>query len=96
MVHRIGKIAKGMMFVRDPELKKIVAEDIESLMPEIKFKIQSIVQNIYTGAEMSLFSTDDGRWYIKYSSRDISDFGRDEKSARKHFMKMAGTEGELI
>jgi len=96
MVHKMGKLAKGMMFVKDPELKKIVAEDIENLMPEAKFKIHAIVQNIHTGAEMTLFSTDDGGWYIKYSSRDIADFRRDEKSARKEFMKMAGTEGELI
>jgi hypothetical protein len=45
---------------------------------------------------MSLFSTGKGKWYIKFSSRDLGYFGTDDKTAKDNFMKMAGTEGELI
>jgi len=93
MVHRI---AKGMMFVRDKETKEAELEEIQNLLPEEDIKINSSVQNIYTGATMSLFSTGKGNWYIKYSSRDLGYFGKDVKTAKGQFMKMAGTEGELI
>lgn len=85
-----------MKFVKDEETKEAELETILNLLPEEKIKNFTSVQNIYTGATMSLFSTRKGNWYIKFSSRDLGYFGKDEKTAKEQFMKMAGTEGELI
>jgi hypothetical protein len=94
MVHRL---AKGMKFIADEESQRFEREEIENLISDQEFKIHSTVQNVYTGATMSLFSTPkDNKWYIKFSSRDLGSFGKDEKTAKEQFMKMAGIEGELI
>lgn len=84
-----------MIFVRDLKTRMAEHETIANLIDK-DFEVKAIVQNIYTGATMSLFKTEDDNWYIKFSSRDLAYYGKDGKIAKKAFMKMAGTEGELI
>ena len=95
MVHKM-KLAKGMQFVSDKETLEAEKEAVASMIFEEEFKIHSAVQNVYTGAVMSLISTKSGRWYVKFSSNDMATFGYDEKEARKYFMGFASIRRELI
>jgi hypothetical protein len=95
MVHKM-KLAKGMQFVADKATLDAEREAVASMLFEEDFRIHSAVQNVYSGAVMSLISTSSGRWYVKFSSNDLATFGRDEKEARKYFMGFASVKGELI
>lgn len=63
---------------------------------DIPVKVHSVVQNVYTGAEMALVTADEKSWWIVYSSGDRSEFFQDKALAKDYFMGLASTKGELI